>query len=1170
MRVYLRHPRVGRNLNADSGVRSSETIERGDAVNEAVESQPAASDQPAPEIRTFLIADVRGYTRFTVEHGDEAAARLAARFADIVEDTVTAREGRVVELRGDEALVVFSSPRAALRGAMDLQQRFAQEQGGSTPFEVGIGLDAGEAIPLKGGFRGAALNLAARLCSLAGRGEVLASDVLIHLARKIEGLEYVERGVVQLKGFADPVKVIEVRIASPVDAPEHGAGERPASPESGTIQDHIAVQQLPIGGFLGSLPAGTLVGRDGDMQHIRTAIEAVAAGEGRLIMLAGEPGVGKTRLAQEATLLARNRGFMVATGTCYEPEQGTPFYPFLEALSHAYNAAPPAIQTAVHRQWPSLGKLLPAQSIPHPEEAAGSQEEQQRLFWAVTGFLQGIAEYVPVALLLDDLQWADGSTLGLLQHLARHTRAHRVLLLGTYRDIDVDRRHPLEVVLLDLSRQQLLQRIAVHRLPVEGTAALLAHSLGVQNTSLEFAALLHSHTEGNPFFVQEVLRSLVERGDVYRENGHWSRRALEEIEVPESVRAVVGQRLSHLSEEAQTLLQEASVLGHTFVFDDLQHVDGRPEVEIERALDDAVTAGLVREAGSDVYAFNHNLTQQSLYGELSSRRKRRLHLAAGDTLERQPAVVRERRLAEMARHFQQAEVPERALPYTMQVGDRAAAAFAHEDAARYSRTALELAKQTGERSREAEAYEKLGGLLTATIRYREALEMLEPAARLFEEVHDRESEGRVVAQIGRVYYSIAAAQEGIARLEPAMKSLAGDDSPHALAGLTSVLGKLYFVRGRYLEALVCAERGATLAREASQGGVLAESEITRGSALIQLGQWRSGLKALEEAVDIADSATDVYSVCRALQGAAAVYLMQGDLERHQRTMQRALDVAGRMHNQRQIASATFGLFVNASVRGHWEEAHRCADRVLEVMAGLGATWHSTFHLVGLAALAVAEGDDDTADRFLIQCLEVSGPTGDAQTFQGAQEVLAQQELQHNDPTAARDRLESLLTGPEVKRDPNGRVISVGAPPPGSLTGHGTFHATGVLPLLGWAYTATGDTAAADALASAGIELATANGLRLSLAEWNGLKGASLARQQRWAEAEAAFEQALSLCHGIPYPYDEGCMLYEFGRMWEVRGEREQARSNLELALGIFRRLGAQPYIALTEEALSKG
>jgi class 3 adenylate cyclase/tetratricopeptide (TPR) repeat protein len=1139
-------------------------------VKEAVELQPDRGETPAPEVRTFLIADVRGYTRFTVEHGDEAAARLAARFADIVEEIVTAREGRIVELRGDEVLAVFSSPRAALRGAADLQKRFAEETQEVMPFEVGIGLDAGEAIPVKGGFRGAALNLAARLCSLAGRGEVLASDVLVHLARKIEGLEYIERGFVQLKGFTEPVKVIEVRPSSAADTLAGAGSGHPSAVEGGAVRDGAPAQHLPIGGFLGSLPASTLVGRDEDMQHILTAIEAVVNGDGRLIMLAGEPGVGKTRLAQEATLVVRNRGFVVVAGTCYDSEQGTPFYPFLEALSQAYDAAPASVQTAVRRQWPALGKLLPAQSIPVPEGASGSREEQQRLFWAVTGFLQAIAEQMPVALLLDDLQWADGSTLSLLQHLARHTRTHRILLLGNYRDVEIDRRHPLEVVLLDLSRQQLLERIAVHRLPVEGTAALLSHSLGVQDTSQEFAALLHTHTEGNPFFVQEVLRSLVERGDVYRENGHWSRRALEEIEVPQSVRAVVGQRLSHLSEEAQTLLQEASVLGQAFMFDDLQQVDGRPEAEIERALEEAVAAGLVREAGNDSYAFNHNLIQQSLYAELSSRRKRRLHVAAGDTLERASPVVRERRLAELALHFQKAGAPERALPYTMLVGDRAAAAFSHDDAARHYRTALDLAKQIGDQSREAEAYEKMGGLLTATIRYRDALEMLEPAAQLFAAVRDREGEGRVIAQIGRVYYSIAAAQEGIARLEPAMASLAVEDSPRALAGLTSVLGKLYFVRGRYREALVCAERGAELARRAGQGGVLAESEITRGSALVQLGRWHSGLQALEDAVAIADSASDVYSVCRALQGAAAIYLVRGELERHRHTMQRALEVAERMHNQRQIAAATFGLFVNAFVRGDWTDAHEHANRLLAVMGSLGATWHSTFHLVGLAALAVAEGDDDTADRYLVECLDVSGPTGDAQTFQGAQEILAEKELQTGHPAEARRRLESLLDKSELERDAEGRIIAAGTPLPGYLTGHGTYHATGLLPLLGWANVALGDTSAADALATAGIEQAAAEGLRLSLAEWTELKGASLARQERWTEAETAFDDALALYRGIPYPYGEGRLLYEMGRMLVSKGELERARNSFESALSIFRALGARPYAAVTEEALGRG
>ena len=172
------------------------------------------------EIRTFLIADVRGYTRYTQERGDEAAARLAARFAEVVAEVVAGRDGRVVELRGDEALCVFGSPRGALRAAVDLQRRCADELRAdpSVPLRVGVGIDAGEAVAVAGGYRGGALNLAARLCSIAGPGEVLVSEGVVHLARHVDEMSYVDRGRVKLKGMDEPVHVME--LSFDLDMPE--------------------------------------------------------------------------------------------------------------------------------------------------------------------------------------------------------------------------------------------------------------------------------------------------------------------------------------------------------------------------------------------------------------------------------------------------------------------------------------------------------------------------------------------------------------------------------------------------------------------------------------------------------------------------------------------------------------------------------------------------------------------------------------------------------------------------------------------------------------------------------------------------------------------------------------------------------------------------------------
>jgi class 3 adenylate cyclase len=288
------------------------------------------------EVRTFLIADVRGYTSCTLEHGDQAAAGLASRFAEVADQVVCARDGNVIELRGDEALAVFTSARQALRAAIELQSSFAAER--DVPLKVGIGLDGGEAIPVGAGFRGAALNLAARLCSLAGPGEILASDTVSKLARKMDGLEYADRGAVQLKGFTDPVNVVIVKPST--GASPHAIPDQQQSAGG----DQVEVTGLPIGGYLGSLPANPLVGREPELARILSLAESAANGTGRLVVLAGEPGVGKTRLAQEVTLHVRNAGFTITAGRCYEPHQAVAFYPFVDALAGAYAAASPALQ----------------------------------------------------------------------------------------------------------------------------------------------------------------------------------------------------------------------------------------------------------------------------------------------------------------------------------------------------------------------------------------------------------------------------------------------------------------------------------------------------------------------------------------------------------------------------------------------------------------------------------------------------------------------------------------------------------------------------------------------------------------------------------------------------------------------------------------------------------
>ncbi len=667
-------------------------------------------------VRTFLFVDIRGYTRFILERGDAAGVQLIEKFLSLARRVLTARHGQIIGLAGDEAVAVFGSAREALQAAVELQASFTEASAAdpSMPLQVGIGLDTGEAVQGGNTYVGAALNLAARLCKLAGPQEVLASEGVEHVAGKLDGIGYAERGLAQLKGFREPVRVIQI-----VDETREPAAGRVAGRSLGEQSPSEA--SLPIGAFLGALPSTELVAREGEMQRGLVAADAAAAGRGRLVLLAGEPGVGKTRLEQEIMLTVRNRQFLVATGRCYEVHQSIPFYPFTDALTDVYATCPPTLRAAVPVRWPYLCRLLPELKTETLPASTNSPEELQRLFRAVTGFLQAVAAELPVAILLDDLHCADGASLELLQHLARHTRADRILLVGTYRDVEVSRHHPLESALRDLMREDLVDRIPIRRLDPEGTAKLIAATLGEGEVSRELIAVIHQQAEGNPFFTQRLVRFLVERGDVRKEGGRWIQRPLHKVEVPESVRSVIVQRMERLGDQTQEVLCEASVLGQTFMFDSLVRLAGRAEVDIEDALEEARAAGLVEESQRDQYTFDHALTQQTLYAELPARKRRRLHLAAAGALEQLPEGPRLRHSAELAWHLLEAAQGERAIPYALAAGDQARWVFAYREAERQYTTALELAEQAGNPQSEADTLARRAQLRRDTFQGKEAV-----------------------------------------------------------------------------------------------------------------------------------------------------------------------------------------------------------------------------------------------------------------------------------------------------------------------------------------------------------------------------------------------------------------------------------------------------------------
>lgn len=922
-------------------------------------------------------------------------------------------------------------------------------------------------------------------------------------------------------------------------------------------------QQLPIGGYLGSLPGGPLVARDEELSRILAAVDAVTGGEGRVVLLAGEPGAGKTRLAQEITLEARNRRFLLASGSCFEQRQVVPYYPWLDALATLYGAAPESIRSAVPERWPLLAHLLPEAPIPVPAPISASQEEQERLFRAATGFVQAIAEQIPVAILLDDLQWADESSLNLLIHLARHTRTHRVLLLGIYRDVEVGRPGtfsvPLDRALLELHRSGLSERVLVRRLDQAGTAALMAATLGESEVSDEFVDLVYRHTEGNPFFTEEVLRGLVERGDVFRRDGVWDRREVEQIEVPESVRTVVGQRLSRLSPGAQELLQEASVLGQSFAFDVLLALANRTEEEVDTWLEEARAAGLVRAGDRDRYSFNHGLTQGTLYAELSPRRKRRLHLAAAAVLEEH--LAGRQRTAELAWHFRQGDDPERASWYAIQAGDEAEKVFAHGEAERQYRAAIEMAHEVGNRGREAEGLHKLGVILKSVGRYDEALTLLEDAAGLFREVGDVEGERLAVAQIARVHRYRATLPEGIVRVERFLESSAGQDVSRGLADIYAAVSLLYSWRGQHVEHLETAERAAAIAREVGDDRLLAEAEIRRCEVLALTGRIEERRRVLEETLPLAERAGDPEILHAYLVNLGIDARCTGRLQRARALHERSLEVVERAGNVGRAGFSMCQVAEDLFYLGDWNQAADWYLRARDVLQPLGPSSYAPYPSIGLARLRLAQGALKEGSRLLEEGMAIAQGTGDAQAMEKARWCLVERDLLLGKPKVVLGRLQA------IQKEFRERSVDLGVE---RAPGEAPRQETPLYDLfLSWARVQLGQHGEALGVTAGGIVRLAARNENLDLADLLRVRGMALAGARRWDEAEETFRESASLAATILYPYAEARALAEWGRMLLVAGAPDRARQRLEQALAIFRRLGARGDVTTTEHALAR-
>jgi tetratricopeptide (TPR) repeat protein len=592
---------------------------------------------------------------------------------------------------GDGVMVVFRSTSAALSCAVAMQQAVHRDNVGARhQLGLRIGLSGGEATIQANDYYGDPVIEAARLCAHADAGQILATDAVRMMGGRRSPYLFEQLGAVELKGLPEPVDVLDVRW-EPLDE---------AAAESG----------VPLPARLTHVPLTGVVAREAEAALLTDAYKRAAAGEGRAVVLvSGEAGVGKTTLVAEAARRAAKEGACVLLGRCQEDVSAS-YSPFAEALHHYVAHAPEhVLRTHVEAHGGDITSMVPALGqrlgeVPAPTRT-DPDTERYLLYGAVAGLLTAASTLQPTVLVLDDLQWSDSQSLRLLRHVVATVDSARLLVLGTFRDSELLPYNPLRDLLGALQREPSISRIQLKGFDDTGVLALMEAAAGqrLEEAATDLAHALCLETEGNPFFVGEVLRSLMETGAIYQDDrGRWTAAGeMSEMVLPNSVREVISARVGRLGTQAGRVLSMAAVIGRDFDFDLLDAVTDLGADEVLDLLDAASGAALVREI-PDVpgrYGFSHALTQHTLYQDLPRVRRTRAHRQVAEAIEATVGQTPGARVGELAHHWLSASQPAnatKAIGYAWQAGEAALSALAPDDAVRYFSQALHLAEMTPE------------------------------------------------------------------------------------------------------------------------------------------------------------------------------------------------------------------------------------------------------------------------------------------------------------------------------------------------------------------------------------------------------------------------------------------------------------------------------------------
>ena len=852
--------------------------------------------------------------------------------------------GREIKTNGDSFMAAFDSARKAVECAIGIQRSLhdLNRQHPAEAVKLRIGLHTGEAILADNDLFGTSVDAAARIMAKADAEQILVSDVVRTVLGAAKDLVFKDHKRVSLKGFPERWRLWEV--------PWRTAQE-PSRGDDVRLAGEPLADRTPF------------IGRSEERSLLRRAVDRAITGAGGVVLISGEAGVGKTRLVDEIAAEAKARGMFVVRGHCADMEGAPPYAPFVEAIEYGLAVtARDVFKASMGDAGPEIARFVPKVRLAYPDLpptlALPTDQARHYMFESVCDFFERAAVIQPMLIALEDMHWADVSTTQLLESIAKRVGRAAYLVIATYRDVDLGRQDPFARGIENLSRVPSVSRVTLKRLGAADVGRMLL-SLSGQHPPEELVRLIFSETEGVPFFVEEVYRHLAEERRLTDASGKWLPQVqFGEIEVPETIRLVLGRRIDRISEGAQRILTTAACVGRTFTFELLSSLAEKGEDELIDALDEAERARLLaaEEGHEPRYVFAHEQIRQTLLGRLPFIRRQRLHQRIADTIEQLHAGNLEEYVNDLAYHLAQAGARDRAAKYLYDAATSAAAHLATPEALVLFARAAELA---GPGLSRRSALRARGELLLELYRGREATADLELAMREAADSGAAAEEMEALLRLGRAYYVVGldhrpAIAQSLQALKSAYQIAVRLGDRHAEA--RSLIPRHWhadFDPSYRVEALADANRALSIARELGD----ADLEMDALRAARRLGSLADRSKDIDQIAESLERRGDLIALNEHIFQAMWAYWGVGRFNECIATCDRGTALANRLG----IPPVQYGTIKSFALvdLGRFDEAGQALE---QEVADNAHPFGQAFQRLGRVVWFAAAGDFERVTR----------------------------------------------------------------------------------------------------------------------------------------------------------------------------------------------------------------